>query len=779
MKRISSIFLNIIMILSVISPIFTFAVNGPHPSPENSLSSIIENKNFENLSAILFYGTQEGSEFSAYPIDNRYAIPEKYKKAISYDMATNTLFLKNLKNDELSLNLIDMGDDFKIHLTGYNEILSVLSTAYSRGGSITITGDGELVLGRNREILGEGLSILSQGTKSVLTIDKNVKLKSYAYDDGDNRVFAVNVNNTTAKDPIVIKGSHSSIKPQKSEYVNEVVKTYKVHDVANSATAYYDAGFTTEADGEKKLYIGYKTDVSGKYTIYSLSYDSQIDLYVLEEYNNGKPTNPVDFGLSKVSTLPIKDEKTGFYIGNPEDYTEFDESVTIKNVFFDNKPLDMKICTDKNGKEYAYIQTESFNENETVSLRYNVYDLIKTEKYGFVAKENIDITSFSGFTPIIEKSENSCNIYYCDDVIVNNGGAIVEPSAVKNIKAVNGVDCIEISFSAVKNAERYKIYVYNNKKSVWVYKASFKAVESPRYKIKNVNTDTKYKFLVVAENFVGATVKPPKSSTVQIMYRNASKVAYEVNSNGNKIKWYRHKSGKNYRVYRQTYGDNSWVKLADTKSINFTDKTAKYGIKYRYAVRTFFNDNTYTAARSTPYITRVAKADVKSAVNNPGGGVKVTWGKTKGAEGYKVYRKTSKSKWKLLANIQKASATSFVDKTAKSGTTYTYTVRAYNKFSSGTYEPGVTIKALSTPKITLQNKKKGICISWNKVAGANIYRVYRKLSGTSKWTILKDTKSLSFTDTTAVPGKKYEYTVKATSNGYWSSNSGKSIVRKK
>ena len=54
------------------------------------------------------------------------------------------------------------------------------------------------------------------------------------------------------------------------------------------------------------------------------------------------------------------------------------------------------------------------------------------------------------------------------------------------------------------------------------------------------------------------------------------------------------------------------------------------------------------------------------------GGIKVTWSKSAGAAKYRVFRKTGSGKWVTLADT---TALSYVDKTAKKGTKYTYTVR--------------------------------------------------------------------------------------------------------
>ncbi len=58
-------------------------------------------------------------------------------------------------------------------------------------------------------------------------------------------------------------------------------------------------------------------------------------------------------------------------------------------------------------------------------------------------------------------------------------------------------------------------------------------------------------------------------------------------------------------------------------------------------------------------------------------GITLKWTKTTGASGYVIYRKAGNGSWKKLITEKGVSNLSYVDKTARKGTTYTYKVRAY------------------------------------------------------------------------------------------------------
>ena len=80
-------------------------------------------------------------------------------------------------------------------------------------------------------------------------------------------------------------------------------------------------------------------------------------------------------------------------------------------------------------------------------------------------------------------------------------------------------------------------------------------------------------------------------------------------------------------------------------------------------------------------------------LKNTKAGVSISWKKSAGAVKYRIFRKTGSGKWAKLADTAK---TSIVDKTAKNGKTYSYTIRCISKdgkkYTSGYNAKGSTIK---------------------------------------------------------------------------------------
>lgn len=169
-------------------------------------------------------------------------------------------------------------------------------------------------------------------------------------------------------------------------------------------------------------------------------------------------------------------------------------------------------------------------------------------------------------------------------------------------------------------------------------------------------------------------------------------------------------------------------------------------------------------------------------VTNHSSGVKVCWNTATNAQGYYVYRKTGNGKWESIAQIKKANTTSYIDKKAKSGKTYSYTVCGYNQKSKGTYDKtGKKIKYLSVGKISsLKSNSNGVTIKWNKVNGAQGYYIYRKAANgkMTKIATVKGGTKVKYTDK-SVKSKsgKYVYAVCAYSGKYTGAYKTKSIKR--
>ena len=67
---------------------------------------------------------------------------------------------------------------------------------------------------------------------------------------------------------------------------------------------------------------------------------------------------------------------------------------------------------------------------------------------------------------------------------------------------------------------------------------------------------------------------------------------------------------------------------------------------------------------------------------------------------------------------------------------------------------------LATPLLSsIENSSTGVKVTWGKVSGASLYRVFRK-EGTGNWTRVADVTGTSYTDKNVLSGTEYSYTVR-------------------
>ena len=325
---------------------------------------------------------------------------------------------------------------------------------------------------------------------------------------------------------------------------------------------------------------------------------------------------------------------------------------------------------------------------------------------------------------------------------------------ISKAESVNGG--VKISWNKVKGAVKYRVY-YKGSKG-WTRLAD---TTSTSYTDSKVSSGKTYTYTVRCINSSATKFTSgydSKGTTVK--YISAPKITKAESINGGvKISWNKSNGAEKYRVYYK--GSKGWTRLADTTSTSYTDSKVSSGKTYTYTVRcinssaTKFTSGYDSKGKTVKYISapKITKAE---SVN---GGVKISWNKSNGAEKYRVYYKGSKG-WTRLADT---TSTAYTDKAVSSGKNYTYTVRCISadakKFTSGYNSTGKSIKYVAAPKISkTEATYNSIKISWDKVNGAEKYRVYRK--DTNSWTKLADTTSTTFTDNNVNAEKTYSYTVR-------------------
>ena len=256
--------------------------------------------------------------------------------------------------------------------------------------------------------------------------------------------------------------------------------------------------------------------------------------------------------------------------------------------------------------------------------------------------------------------------------------------------------------------------------------------------------------------------------TVKATYMGATGKPY--------IRWNAVANVSKYEVYRATSKNGTYTLLGTTTDTNYTDNKAGSGYTYYYKVRAISKvKSSANSVFSTPVagICHCAKPTVKATYMGTTGKPYIKWNAVANASKYEVYRATSKDGTYTLLGT--TTATNYTDNKAGTGYTYYYKVRAISKVKSSansafsTVVTGICHCARPTVKITTSAGKPRL--TWNAVAGASKYEVYRATSKNGTYTKMYTTTRTSYTNTSAKAGTTYYYKVKAVSKVKSSANS--------
>lgn len=340
----------------------------------------------------------------------------------------------------------------------------------------------------------------------------------------------------------------------------------------------------------------------------------------------------------------------------------------------------------------------------------------------------------------------------------------------KVLACVTGAEGVAIYWSRAKNADQYAVYVKS--KDGWkriaeapgnfYYDTSAEAEGTYTYTVRGLNADgtafttdfDRGGYTYQKNNSYGDT------DTAEAMTKAPQITSFTDTADGILIKW-NNPYGGNCRLYYK--GANDWVRLAETAGTSFLDKDVKWGSSYTYTVRAVSPGGTHLSAynRDGWKHTHYLKTPEITGFSSKNGGVNITWGKVDGAEKYRVYYK-GRNGWTRMAETE---GTSYLDTDVSVGTTYTYTVRCVNAsgtdfttdFNSNGWR--YSYYPLNIPQITsFESVASGVKINWDKIDGAEKYRVY--YYGRNGWTKMGETTSTSFIDADVKVGSTYRYTVR-------------------
>ena len=333
-----------------------------------------------------------------------------------------------------------------------------------------------------------------------------------------------------------------------------------------------------------------------------------------------------------------------------------------------------------------------------------------------------------------------------------------------------------LKWNAVTGAAKYEVYRARSKDGDYI---KYSTVTGTSYtNTSYLANGTTYYYKVRALGSDGTA--GPDSTPVSVTYKapfGAPLVTGSKDSQGRPaLKWDKVTDAAKYEVYRARSKNGTYSLMSTQSATGYTNTSyLANGTTYYYKVRALKASGTASAYSSVVTITygtvptpaapamRSAKAD--------SAGITVSWDTAANAVTYNVYRTADAgSSWTQVASSVKG--TSYKDTTVQKGVKYGYKVRgvaADGKTLGPMSSTGVTAKvtaASTTPDyVKLKSAKSdpgnGILLTWESAADAKTYNVYRKVDGTSGWTLLASSVSgTSYRDTSGKRGTTYVYTVR-------------------
>ena len=261
--------------------------------------------------------------------------------------------------------------------------------------------------------------------------------------------------------------------------------------------------------------------------------------------------------------------------------------------------------------------------------------------------------------------------------------------ATPKVATTNEIGGVQVNWNKVAGATKYVVYRRQGGYNTWI---NVGTTTGNTLLDKNVKSGIFYVYSVRAYNNAGQYSDFVSANTQTRKFMATPKLTTIYNHvNGLAIKWNAVDGiTKGYRVYRRGAGSTYWTYLGTTKNLYFIDNAVKNksGEYFRYTV---IADGDYHSKFDTTglYLKRLANPTLTSAVSSKSG-ITVKWGAVKGTTGYYVYRKTANSTWTRVGTVGGTNNTTFLDKTAKKGTTYTYTVKAVYGTTTSAYNAGIS-----------------------------------------------------------------------------------------
>ena len=400
-------------------------------------------------------------------------------------------------------------------------------------------------------------------------------------------------------------------------------------------------------------------------------------------------------------------------------------------------------ATSKNGKYTKVGFTESHRWEDTD------YSTGKTYYYKVRSVCGTSGRFISDYSNIVS------HVYKCVDPVLTGEYDYDTGYPVLRWNAVTGAKKYEVYRSSTENSG-YKKVTTTTKLTYTDTKASVGKVYY--YKVKAIASSKTYNSDYSDVVYGSAICARPKVTVTQ-----------DAATGRPYITWDKVSGAVEYLVVRVVPGfEDSYLSVQTTRT--YLDDNMIPGKYSGYVVYAIAEDLNYSSIGSEPqYVTSTCEAPRLKISSNEQGQPVISWNWIQSAAGYKIYRSTKAGSGYVL--VDETTETSYTATDISTGKSYYYKVVAVGDgFESAMSEYIKATGKCAAPELSVEAGKSGKpVLTWNKVAGAKKYEVWRSDNGVH-YKRLTVTNKLTYTDTKAPEGGTCTYKIRAQASPYENSS---------
>ena len=560
-----------------------------------------------------------------------------YNQLSKLDVSKNTklesLYISG--NKKITSMNITMLSELRWYDCGYTGMKSIDVSKNTKLYTLYCSGNEMTALDVTRNTALQGLSC-NFNSLTTLNLSKNTELQTL--DCRVNKISKLNLSNNTK---LVTLSCNSN-----KLTALDISKNTKLTQVAVAGNSISKLNISTQAELIKVYKEGEKVT------------NPKDDP---DSYKRGCPSAFYDYNASTMN---------GKYVRYKNEYNdEFSYLIYGKDTQIDVKPvpLDITLSNVSNGVKITWDKVSG-------AEKYRVYK--KNAKGSWV---KLDTVTGAKYT-----DKNVASLEKCVYSVVALSSDGKELSSIGNGKNIicslpmkitlkNTETGAQISWTKAGTAAKYRVF---RKVGTGDWK-SIGTVTTASFVDKTAIYGKSYTYAVRAMNAKSAFISEIGKGKTLTYFAPAPKTSVENGTLGVNITWKKISNATKYRIFVQN-AKGGWDKLATVKSgLKYTDKTAKNGQTYTYAVVGMDSAGRLMNKYKGVTITRTAPT-MSITLKSVAVGVKISWEAAEGAGKYRVFRKNASGEWDTLGTVKDGSLF-FRDTTAKSGKTYTYTVVAMTK----------------------------------------------------------------------------------------------------